>query len=818
MSQVALAMNDTLELRQGQHTSIGSTERVKKLNQQFHKARPNICLHGIRAYTKVYKETEGEPSVLRRGKGLGEVYSTMPPLILPNELIVGQPGCRLRGMTIKPPMLGWLELPGELDNLDTRAHDPFVISEEQKRELKEEILPYWAGKTVRAIWAEKAKELYPNEWGILLDSGYVNVVNFLQSVGSHINPPFEDILEKGFKWYEQRIKDKQAQLDGKEPDKASFYEALLSAIDGIKAWCQNYKNHALKLAAEEKDPTRAAELKRIAQVVGKVPYEPASTFHEALQSVYFMMCLVQLEGSGIGFSLGRADRYLFPFYSRDIDAGMLTKEEAQELIECAWIKLTGIHWVNSAAGAEFAPGYFPFQQVAVGGINKDQRYHANELSYMFIDGLLNVRTTQPTVAVLWHRDMPWDLKAKAVELIAAGMGHPSMINYDLLVNMRMNDNPGERWEDVYWDVKGTGCSEPQGAGCRQFGHLSGLGISGPAPVELVFTRGVKKGLVYVGDKLGVDTGALEDLIAYDDFKYAVKKQIDHLIDMGMRGAVLGEKTIAENNEVIIQSIFTDDCIERGVGCANGGARYPVGPHMNLIGIADLANSMAAVKKCVYDEKTITLTDLGKALEANFANYDDIYKKLMDAPKYGTDNDYADDIAREMVLYYATSIGKYKNHRGGSPAITVTFSSAHVPCGYDNGASPSPRYAMTPLTDGVSPQHGTDKLGPTAVIKSMAKMPSTAIYGGTIGNLWISEDSLKTREGRFKLINLIDTYMYEGGFHIQVNSISKNTLIEAQKHPEKYPTLMVRVAGYSAYFIDLAKDTQDDIINRTEHVI
>ena len=816
--EATVTMQQTLDLRQGKLTRLGSTERVKNLNQQFHEIRPNICLHGMRSYTKVYKETEGEVAVLRRGKAIAEVLSKMPAVIMPYELIVGQPGCRLRGMTVRPPMLGWLRIPAELETLDTRNYDPWVITEEQRKELKQEILPYWENKTVREIWAKKAKEMYPDEWWILTETLHVNLVNFLHSIGSHINPPYEDIVEKGFKSYEQRTKEKLEQLGSDQSEKASFYEAILKTINGIKQWSQNYENYALKLAAKEKDPLRASELEKIAEIVGRVPYEPARNFQEALQSVYFTHCFLWLEGSGCAFNLGRADRYLFPFYQKDIESGILTKEQALELIECLWIKMTGIHWLNGNTVAEFAAGYFPFQQVQVGGIGKNLRYYANELSYMFVDALINVRTTQPTLCVLWHKDMPWELKAKAVELIAAGMGHPSMINYEQLIKMRMNDDPGERWEDLIWDAKPIGCAEPQGAGCRQFGHTAAVAVNCGEIVELVFTRGIKRIGYHSGEKIGVDTGTLQSLKTFDDFKEAVKKQMEYGIDLGIRGLWIGEKAIAENNEVIVQSIFTDDCIEKGIGCANGGARYPVGPHVDLVGIGDLANSLAAIRKCVYEDRTVTLDELAKALEANFAGYDDVYKKLFQAPKYGNDDDYVDDLAREMFLHFATTVRKYKNIRGGTPGSTVVHASANTPSGLDVGALPSPRYAMKPLADGVSPQQGTDLLGPTAVLKSVAKLPYPAITGGTIANLWVSGDLLKTEEGMVKFINLIDTYMYDGGYHLQVNSISKETLLDAQKHPENYPTLMVRVAGYSSYFVDLAKPTQDDIIARTEHTI
>jgi formate C-acetyltransferase len=525
-----------------------------------------------------------------------------------------------------------------------------------------------------------------------------------------------------------------------------------------------------------------------------------------------------MEGCGVGFNLGRADRYLLPFYEADIANGSLTKEKAMELVECLWLKLTAIHGIRSHRHSQFAPGYFPYQQVHVGGIGKDLKYYTNDLTYLFIDALLSVRTTQPTLCVMWHKEMPWKLKAKAAQLVAGGMGHPSIFNYEQLVNMRMNADPGERWEDLIWDVKPIGCVETQGAGCRQFGHTDAAQLNGGSMVEMVLTRGIKRVGLHRGEKTGLDTGDPTKFKTFDEFKEAVKKQVEFLIDATVRGLWIAEKIIAQYNELIVQSIFTDDCIERGKGAAAGGAVYGVGPYITLIGLADVVNSLASIKKCVFDDKSVTMEELLQALAANFSGYEAVLKKLRMAPKYGNDLEYADDIAKEMFIHFATTVRKYKNQRGGTIDPAVVPVSQNVPYGMEVGALPSPRLASTPLAEGVSPQQGTDLSGPTAVLKSVAGLPHSAFTGGTLTNLWVSGESLKTETGIAKFINLIDTYVYNGGYHVQVNSIDKKTLKDAQDHPEAFPTLMVRVAGYSAYFVDLAKATQNDIIARTEHAL
>jgi formate C-acetyltransferase len=818
-SAAQVTMRETMEFRSGKVVSIGSTDRVQRLSAQFHASRPTICLDAIEAYTRVYRESEGEPEILLRGWGIREVLATMPPVIMPDELIVGQPGSKLRSMNVRPATTGWLQNPGEVEMFDVREYDPWKITAEQKKELREEILPYWKNKSVRERWFRQAREIFsPSEMAILTDTTVADMRNFIHAPGSHISPPYDEIIAKGFRGYEQRIDQKLAGLADEDFERKLFYKAALAAIDGIKQWCKNYRQKALELAEIESDPTRVAELRQIADVTGRVPYEPAQTFREALQSIFFVQCFLWMEGCGVGFNIGRADRFLYPYYKRDISSGTLTNAEAMELVECLWIKLTGIHNIKSHRHSKFSPGYFPYQQVHVGGIGKDLKYYTNELSYLFIDALLSVRTTQPTLCVLWHRAMPWELKARAAKLVAAGMGHPSIFNYEQLVNMRMNAEPGERWEDLIWDAKPIGCVETQGAGCRQFGHTDAAQLNGGSIVEMVFTRGIKRVGLHAEEKISIDTGDPTKFATFEDFKAATKKQMEYLVDTAVHGLLMGEKVIAQYNELLIQSMFTDDCIERGKGVANGGAVYNVGPALTLIGLADIANSLAAVKKCVFDDKSVSMEELLKALAADFNGYEMAYKKLMQAPKYGNDDENADDIAREMSLHFAKTVRKHKNKEGSTIDPSVVPTAQNVPYGVEVGALPSPRLATTPLAEGVSPQQGTDLSGPTAVLKSVASLPHAAYTGGTLTNLWVSADSLKTESGVVKFINLVDTYVYNGGYHVQINSISKKTLKEAQNHPEAFPTLMVRVAGYSAYFVDLAKATQNDIIARTDHTL
>jgi formate C-acetyltransferase len=826
-------MHETLEWRKT--AAVGFTERIRKLNQQFHSTRPNICLHSARAYTQVFKETEGAPYPIRRGKALRRVFETMPPVIMPYELIVGQPACRLRGMTVRINAHGgWMAMPGELEELDTRAQDPWVITPEQKRELREEILPYWKGRTLREIWTERMKAAFPETWWITVCTLATDNSNFLHSPGSHINPPYGEIINEGIVKYEKKAKEKLASLDLSNPEnipKSYFYQSVLEVIEGIKAWQKNYAAKARELAQREKDPQRKKELMKIAERCERVPYYPARNFAEALQSIYFVQCFLWMEGCGVSFSLGRFDQYMYPFYKKDLEEGRLTRDQAKELLECLWIKLTGIHWLNSKQNAYFFPGYFPFQNLQVGGVKEGWVDATNDLTYLVIEALMDSRTTQPTVSVFWHKNMPEKLKLMTAELVSLGMGHPSIFSMESTAEMRMNASD-ERWEDL-WDAKIIGCVEPQGAGCRQFGHSDSAQVNGGSIVEFAYTRGIKRYGLPMCEQcqqckppperalkrlVGLDTGDPRNFKTFEEFKEAVKKQMDWLIDLTVKANWVAESVYRDYMHLPMQSMFTEDCLERGKDVVEGGARYPVGPHIILIGTADIADSMAAIKKLIYDEKKITWDQLLKALEANFEGYEEIRRMCLDAPKFGNDDDYVDSIAAEMFEHFGRKVRQYKNLRGGIVDPAVVPVSQNVPYGLQVGALPSGRLAQTPLAEGVSPFHGVDAKGPTAALRSVTKLNHQLFTGGTLLNLWISGASLRTPEGKKKFVDLIDTYVYLGGHHIQVNSVSKETLRDAQVHPEKYPTLMVRVAGYSAYFVDLAKPTQDDVIGRTEHIL
>lgn len=829
-----------LDWRKGQFTKNGSTERVQKLNELFHRQHPSIDTYRARAYTEVYKENEGVPKAIERAKAFRKTLEITPIRIEEGELIVGWPAYKPRAVAVKPEYHWWLEARSpwtekeEVDILDTREHDPYVITDEQRKELREEILPYWRGKTLFDVY----KGLVPRESGLkTIGTGFVdNQISFSNSV-SHFCPSYDVILNEGFKYFKKIAQKKIKDLDLTNPsdaEKKAWYEAVIIYVDAIREYAKRYSNLAQEKMEQTSDLQRRKELERIASMCQRIPYEPPQDFHEALQTFWFTQLLLHLEGTGPAISPGRFDQYMYPFYKKDSEEGKLTRDEAQELIELTWIKMTGNIWFMNDTSAYFFSGYGPFQNLIVGGVKEDGTDATNEVSYLVMDALMETKTEQPTVSVAFHSNMPEKLRRKTAELASLGMGHPSLYALDTGIHMLMSRRMGYSLEEAR-QLSVIGCVEPQGMvkgedgywWAPQYGLTNAVQLNLGMAVEMVCTRGKKRLPANDYEKrtrLGVDTGDLNHIRTYEDFEECVKKQLSEMIRLAVQNNHYAD--IAQRQfPVPLQSMMTKDCLERGKDCVDGGAWYSAGPTVNIIGVADLANSLAAVKKLVFEENEVTLEELNKALDADFEGYEPLRQKLAnDVPKYGNDEDYVDEIIRRVLHWYANKVLKYDCARANFGGMTQSIDpsiipvSQNVPYGLAVGALPSGRRARQPLAEGCSAGQGTDKKGPSAVINSVTKIDHSLFTSGTLLNMWFSKESLENPEGKKRFIELARTYCEQGGFHVQFNTIDKETLKLAQKYPERYPTLMVRVAGYSAYFVDLCEEVQNDIISRTEHEI
>jgi formate C-acetyltransferase len=509
---------------------------------------------------------------------------------------------------------------------------------------------------------------------------------------------------------------------------------------------------------------------------------------------------------------------MYPYYRKDIASGLLTRESAQELLECLWIKMTNVMWFNGEMDAYFFPGYVPFQNLTVGGLDRETGKDAtNELSYLCIDALMETRTTQPTLSVILHENSPEKFKLKVAELVALGLGHPSIFNFETLKTMAMRMGYPEK---EAMDVAVMGCVEPVGAGV-QYGHSGGSFLNAPMCLEFVFTNGMKRvpDQAGSGKRLGLATGDVTDIHTFEDFKALVMRQMDEQIRVAHIGDLYAEQVLAEYFPNPFQSLLTRDCLSIGKDVTQGAARVNVGPAVDMLGLADLVDSLAAVKTLVFEEKKISLEELSKAMAVDFKGYEILRQMLINkAPKYGNDVDEVDALAVEVLDAFGAKVEEYRGFRGNRNMGLNAPASVNIPLGFTVGALPSGRRAAEPLADGVSPAPGRDKEGPSAVIKSITKLNHCSLTLGTLVNLWFSGDFLRQMNGKKRFVDLLDVFHRHRGHHLQVNSISKGILRKAQKEPEKYPTLMVRVAGYSAYFIDLSESLQEHIISRTEHPI
>ena len=809
--KMAVETRETEEYKRGMLSAIGSTDRIRKLNQQLHSTPQTICLHRARAYTRVFAETEGEPLVLRNAKAFRKALEELPAIIDNYELLVGRRACRLRSVPVVPECHGgWLQW--DLDNLPKREQDPFQVPPAQMAEAKQ-ILETWKGKTLYDIWSKSCPEDVVNK---VIGAGWADLCAGVFFLGYHFNPPWEEILSSGLRLFEKKAKSRLSGLDPTNPadmGKEHFLRALLMTVSSVKYYAGRYADEAEKLAKITADDKRRQELQDIARICRRVPYYGATTFREAMQSLWFIHILLYTEGTGLSYTIGRFDQYMYPYYKADIEKGILSREEALELIEHFYINLTNNLFLFDTQTAYGSAGFSQYQTLCIGGIDSSGKDASNELSYLCLEATKSVRTTQPDIVLMCHpRETPYKLKMKGAELVQLGLGLPKFINTETIKTELMSMGYSREEASLGWV---QGCSETYGPGAKQYGHTAGTMINLPLSLEMVLFSGHKRtpGQKCSGELLGLATGDPTSFQTYDQFLEAFKKQVAKQIrDAHIAGSYM-ELVQAQNFPLLLQSLLTDDCIGRGLSANAGGARLCVGPGVPFTGgWATVADSLAAIKKLVYEEKKITMAELVKAIHADYVGYENIRQMLIkDAPKFGNDIDYVDQIAREVFVFASDEVRKHTGIFGNKNVPATNVSVSHIIFGTFVWATPDGRKAGERFSDNVGPTDQIDKDGPIAHINSVTKL-GLERQVGTIHNMYLT--NVDNDEKKHKMIDLIDAYHSRGGHHLQINCINKEVLLDAQKHPEKYPTLMVRVAGYVAYFVELSKMVQDGIIART----
>ena len=834
-----------------QTSDIPKSPRIQKLVDALYEHMPVIESARAKLITESYKETEGEPIITRRAKAFAHILHNIPIIIRDNELIVGSSTIAPRGCQTFPEFsYEWLE--AELDTVATRTADPFEIAEETKAELKEAD-KYWKGKTT----SELATSYMAPEAIKAIEHNIFTPGNYFYNGVGHVTVKYWEVLETGFEGIMEKAQkelDGCSVGDGNYARKSHFLEAVILSCKAVIDYAGRYAKLAQEMAAQTSDPVRKQELFVIAENCSRVPAKGAQNFYEACQSFWFVQQLLQMESSGHSISPGRFDQYMYPYYKKDMEAGTITREFAQELMDCIWVKLNDLNKCRDAASAEGFAGYSLFQNLIAGGQNKEGEDVTNDLSVMCIQASMHVHLPAPSLSVRVWNGSPHEFLIKAAELTRTGIGLPAYYNDEVIIPALQNR--GLSLEDAR-EYNIIGCVEPQKAGKTEGWHDAAF-FNMCRPLELVFSNGMDK-----GEMVGIPTGDVTQMKTFDEFFDAYKKQMEYCISLLVNADNAIDVAHAERCPLPFLSCMIDDCLKEGKSVQEGGAVYNfTGPQG--FGIANMADGLFAIRKLVYEDKKVSMKELKEALAWNYdkgldaqsagdmtemimkamqkagrnvdastaegllktfmgmkpgeqktQRFKEIHDMIDEVPKFGNDIPEVDYFAREVAYTYSKPLQKYNNPRGGKFQAGLYPVSANVPLGGQTGATPDGRYAHTPVADGVSPSAGKDVKGPTAAATSVSRPDHFIVSNGTLFNQKFHPSALSGREGLEKFVALIRGYFDQKGMHMQFNVVDRQTLLDAQEHPEKYKHLVVRVAGYSALFTTLSRSLQDDIIRRTE---
>lgn len=791
------------------------TERMKEFREEVLDEKPYIDAQRAILATLAYKENLNQPRVMVRAKMLEKILDNMSIYIEDKSLLAGNQATKNRNAPIFPEYTMEFVMK-ELDQFEKRDGDVFYITEKTKEQLRE-IAPFWQNNNLRA----RGEALLPEEVRVFMETGVFGMEGKLNAGDAHLAVNYERILKDGLRGYEKRVKEYKASLDLTNPesiDKYCFYNAVLIVLEAVRNFANRYSVLAQDLAEKELNQERKIELLEISRICSKVPYEPAETFREAVQSVWFIQLILQIESNGHSLSYGRFDQYMYPYYNRDIKNGTIKESEALELLTCLWIKTLTINKVRSQAHTLSSAGSPMYQNVTIAGQTIDKKDAVNDLSFLVLKSVAQTRLTQPNLTVRYHKNINKHFLDECVEVMRLGFGMPALNNDEIIIPSFMDWQVKE--EDAY-NYSAIGCVETAVPGKWGYRCTGMSYINFPRMLLCTMNNGVD---LTSNKRFTKGYGYFTEMESYEELLKAWDKTIREIT----RYSVIVENVIDKASERdvpdILCSALTDDCIARGKTIKEGGAVYDFISGLQ-VGIANMADCLAAIKKLVYEEKKITKQELWDAILDDFSSPEN--KKIQEmlireAPKYGNDDDYVDQLIVEAYDSYIEEIEKYPNTRynrgpiGGIRYAGTSSISANVGQGMSTMATPDGRNAFEPLAEGCSPAHNSDKNGPTAVFKSVSKLRTNKITGGVLLNQKMTPQMLSTEENRQKLELLIKTFFNRlHGYHVQYNIVSKETLIDAQKHPEKHKDLIVRVAGYSAFFNVLSKKTQDDIIGRTE---
>ncbi len=820
--------------------------RIEKLKEALYRKMPEIEADRAVLLTQSYMETEGEPIVTRRAKAFCNIMEHIPITIRENELVVGSATIAPRSCQVFPEFsFEWLE--AEFDTVETRSADPFYISEETKNTLRG-VYRYWKGKTT----SELATSLMAPEAKLAMEHNVFTPGNYFYNGVGHVTVQYDKVLAVGYRGIIEEVKAEKSRMSFGDADycsKTALLDGIIMSCEAVITYAKRYAKLARDMATAESNSERRAELMQIAANCGRVPEFGARSFYEACQSFWFVQMILQIESSGHSISPGRFDQYMYPYYKADMDRGMITRDFAQELMDCIWVKFNDLNKCRDAASAEGFAGYSLFQNLIAGGQDIHGMDATNDLSFMCIDATMHVLLPAPSFSVRVWNCTPHEFLIRSAELTRTGVGLPAYYNDEVIIPSLMS--MGLTVEDAR-DYNIIGCVEPQKAG-KTWGWHDAAFFNMLKPMELVFDDGKLDGV-----QVGPHTGDVSTFKTFEEFLNAYKTQMNYTVSLLVNADNAIDEAHAIRCPLPYLSSMVEDCIHSGKTPEQGGAVYNfTGPQG--FGIANVADALYAIRTLVFEEKKFTLAELREAMIHNFgkmsddravkmteqiaveltrggvnvsenliseisntiknkksdSRYEEIRQMISDVDKFGNDLTDVDALAREAAYTYTKPLLQYKNPRGGRFQAGLYPVSANVPLGAQTGATPDGRYAGTPVADGVSPSAGKDVHGPTSAANSVSRLDHGIASNGTLFNMKFHPSALAGETGLENFVALVQTYFEMKGSHMQFNVVSRETLRDAQKNPDKYRSLVVRVAGYSALFTTLSKSLQDDIINRTE---
>lgn len=767
-----------------------------------------LCSERLRLITEFYQKNEELPILIKRAKALEYILENMTVSMDPNELIVGNFTEEFRGAPLFPEY-SWRWIIEEIDTFDKREQFRFRVPEHVKRDVGK-FIHYWKGRTVE----DRVNSSLPEKVKQALKLKIFDLARKGAGMGHHI-ANYEKVLQKGFNGIISEIVEEKKKLKLSNPHdfkKALFYEAALIVSRAAIKFAQRYARLAEAMLREETDSNKKKNLEELASICDKVPANSATTFREALQSVWFTYIIHQLESNGGAQALGRIDQYLYPYYKRDLEQGISTRQDAEDLLACFFLKIYSVCKLYSNEGATWHGGEGVWGKcITLGGVTKENGDATNELSYICLDVAARLNLPQPDVAIILSNKTDDDFIMKVIEALKTNAGAIKLFNNDVvvsaLISLGASIKDARNWGSL-------GCADPAIAGCMNT-EADGGPFNLAKCLEIALNDGIDP---ISGVKVAPSFGKITEITTIDELKELYKRTLKYFVELYVTGANIVDLAHIELVPTPFLSVITDDCIKLGLDFIEGGARYNIGCVPVATGLATVADSLAAIQKAVFEEKIVTLSELRKALNENFQSREELRLTLLyKAPKYGNDNDLVDNLASWIFTTFNELLRQHNAPRGEKcPYVGGWFPmTSHIPCGKNTGATPDGRLKGEPLSENICPVWGRNLKGPTAILRSVAKLDQVYGYGGIL-NITLSPSLFNNDSMKIRVLNFIKSWLDLNIWHVQFNVLSVETLRDAQRFPEKYPNLLVRVSGFSAYFTDLSKELQDTIIQRTEY--